>query len=172
MLGRRFSGGGPGRYGRGFWRRLVGLFVARLQPFEFLDCVDDLGDIEERVALQADVNERGLHAGEDLRDPPLVDIANDTARLLALDEDLDDLIVLENGDPCVVVARGDDHLLVHGNNSGERAALAGRAAPIARGRRVGPKAGPTPDREHEEQDGHRDALELCEEPLNRTSPHG
>jgi hypothetical protein len=101
-------------------RRIVRILVAGLEPLEFLDSVDDLGDVEKRVTLEADVNERGLHPGEDLGDPPLVDIADDTARFLALDEDLDDLIVLEDGDPRVEVARGDDHLLVHGHNSGER----------------------------------------------------
>ena len=94
--------------------RLLVLVLARLEPVELLDGVDDLGDVQERVAFQADVNEGGLHAGEDLGDPPLVDVADHAARSLALDEDFDDLIVFENGDPRIVVARGDDHLLVHG----------------------------------------------------------
>ena len=58
-------------------RRLV--LVAGLEPVELLDGVDDLGDVEERVALEADVNKGGLHAGQDLRDPPLVDIADNAA---------------------------------------------------------------------------------------------
>ena len=54
--------------------------------------------------------------------------------ILALDEDLDDLIVLEDGDPGVVVARGDDHLLVHGNSADlrERAPLPARTADVPR----------------------------------------
>ena len=92
------------------------VFVAPLEPLEFRRG-DDLRDVEKRVALEADVNEGGLHAGEDLRDPALVDIANDTALILALDEDLDDLIVLEDRDTRVVTAGGDDHLLVHGRSS-------------------------------------------------------
>ena len=38
-------------------------------------------------------------------------------RRMQLDEDLDDLIVLEDRDPRLVIARGDDHLLVHEWNS-------------------------------------------------------
>ena len=90
------------------------LVLSRFEAVELLDGVDDLRDVEKGVPFEADVNKRGLHAGEDLRDPPLVDVADNAARTLALDEDLDDLIVLEDGDPCVVVAGGDDHLLVHG----------------------------------------------------------
>ena len=92
----------------------VVLVLSGFEAVEFLDRVDDLRDVEEGVPFESDVNERGLHAGEDLRDPPLVDVADHAARALALDEDLDDLIVLEDGDPRVVVAGGDDHLLVHG----------------------------------------------------------
>ena len=88
-----------------------------LRPFRISAGVDDLRDVEERVALEADVNKRRLHAGEDLRYPALVDVANHPALILALDEDLDDLVVLENGHARVVAVRGDDHLLVHGRSS-------------------------------------------------------
>ena len=88
-----------------------------LEALEFLDGVDDLRDVEERVALEPDVDEGRLHPGQDFRDPALVDVADHAALMLALDEDLDDLVVLEDGDPRFVVARGDDHLLVHGTHS-------------------------------------------------------
>jgi hypothetical protein len=101
--------GQRGRLGGGFL-----LLVARLEPVELLGGRDDLGDVEEGVALEADVNEGGLHAGQHLRHPALVDVANDAALAFPLDEDLDDLVVLEDGDPRVVGAGGDDHLLVHG----------------------------------------------------------
>ena len=83
----------------------VVVFVARLEALELLDGVDDFSDVEERVALEADVDERRLHPGQDLRDPALVDVADDAALILALDEDLDDLVVLEDGDARVVGAR-------------------------------------------------------------------
>ena len=91
--------------------------VSGLEAFEFLDGIDDFRDVQERVALEPDVNKGGLHAGQDFGDPALVDIADNAALPFALDENLDDLVVLENGDPCFQVAGGDDHLLVHGQNS-------------------------------------------------------
>ena len=92
------------------------VFIVAREPLEFRDGVDDFRDVEERVAFEADVNEGGLHAGENLVHPAFVDVANDPALILALDEYFDDLVVLEDGDPRLVDARGDDHLLVHGNS--------------------------------------------------------
>ena len=78
---------------------------------------DDVRHVEEAVALEADVDERRLHAGQDFRDPALVDVADDAAILLALDEQFSELVVLENGDAGFVAVRGDDHFLVHGGIS-------------------------------------------------------
>ena len=75
---------------------------------------DDVGDIEEAVAFETNVHKRRLHAGQDFRDTTLVDVADDAAVLFALDEQLSELIVLENGDTRFVAIRGDDHFLVHG----------------------------------------------------------
>jgi hypothetical protein len=63
-----------------------------------LHVLDDVGDVEERVALETDVDERGLHSGQDFRDAALVDVADDGALALALDPQLDDLPFVENGD--------------------------------------------------------------------------
>src|SRR5207237_7309956 len=90
------------------------------EAFEFLDGVDDLRNVQERVALEPDIDERRLHPRQDLRDASLVDVADDPALILALDEDLDDLVVRENGHARVVARRGDDHLLVHANDSSMR----------------------------------------------------
>ena len=78
---------------------------------------DDVRDVQEGVAFETEVNERRLHPRQDLRDPALVDVADDAARLLALDEDFDDLIVLEDRHAGLVAGRGDDHLLVHACDS-------------------------------------------------------
>jgi hypothetical protein len=94
--------------------RLV--LVAGFETVELFDRVDDFRYVEKRIALEAYVNERGLHAGQNFRDPPLVDVPDHTALPLALDENLDDLILLEDRDACVVIAGGDDHLLVHWNS--------------------------------------------------------
>ena len=45
------------------------VLVARFEPLELLERVDDVGDVEEAVALEADVDERRLHAGQDLARP-------------------------------------------------------------------------------------------------------
>ena len=75
--------------------------------------VHHVGDVEEAVALEAEVDERGLHAGQHFRDPALVDVADHAAVALALDEDLRDQVVLEDGHHGLVAVRGDDHLLIH-----------------------------------------------------------
>ena len=88
------------------------VLVARVEPLEFLDRVDDVRDVEEAVALEADVNERALHAGQHFRDPALVDIPDDAAMPLPLDEDLGHEILLENGDHRLVAVGRDDHFLL------------------------------------------------------------
>ncbi len=49
---------------------------------------DDLVDVEEAVALEADVDEGGLHAGQDVVDLALVDVADDRTPAAALDVEL------------------------------------------------------------------------------------
>ena len=49
--------------------------------------------MEEPVALQADVHERGLHAGEDVVHHSLVDVADDRPLVSPLDVELCDLQV-------------------------------------------------------------------------------
>jgi hypothetical protein len=51
---------------------------------------DDLVDVEEPVSLEADVDESGLHAGQDVVDDALVDVAYDRSRASALDIELGD----------------------------------------------------------------------------------
>ena len=91
--------------------RLV-VFVAG-ELVELDERVDDVGDVEEAVALEAEVDEGGLHAGQHFRDPALVDVTDDAAVPLALDENLRDEVVFENGHHGLVAVGGDDHLLRH-----------------------------------------------------------
>jgi hypothetical protein len=90
-----------------------GLAVAGFELIELVGRADDVGDVEEPVTLQAEIDEGRLHPGQHLRDPALVDVPDHAAIALALDEELDHLVVLENRDHRFVVVRGDDHLLVH-----------------------------------------------------------
>ena len=48
----------------------------------------DLVDVQEAVLVEADVDERGLEAGEDVVDAALVDVADDRAAAAALEVDL------------------------------------------------------------------------------------
>jgi hypothetical protein len=85
--------------------------------FVVLERLEHVRHVEERVAVEADVNEGRLHAGQHFRHPALVDVARDPARSLALDEDLGNLIVLEDGHARLVAVRGDNHLPAHAQNS-------------------------------------------------------
>ena len=89
------------------------LVFARLEAVELLDGVDDVGDVEEAVALEADVDERRLHPRQHLRHASLVDVADDAPLALALDEDLGHQVILENGHHRLVPVRGDNHFFVH-----------------------------------------------------------
>ena len=72
----------------------------------------DVGEGEVGVALQADVDEGGVHAGQDVLDDALEDGADDP--LLALDAVLGQLAVLEEGDAGLAVGDVDDDLLGEG----------------------------------------------------------
>src|SRR5262249_38163726 len=93
------------------------LRVVLVVEFVELLRVDHIVDIEEPVALEAEVDEGGLHAGQNLRHAPLVDVADDAALALALDEDFGDEIVLEDGHHGLVAVRGGVQLLLHFTNS-------------------------------------------------------
>src|SRR5206468_3435927 len=55
---------------------------------------NDLVDVQEPVAVEADVDERRLHAGEHVVDHSLVDVADDRPLAAALDVELGDLEVV------------------------------------------------------------------------------
>ena len=75
--------------------------------------LEHVGRVEEGVALQAEVHEGGLHAGEDARHRPLVDGAHDAAVRLALEEELGHHAVLEEGDPGLAGVGADDEVSGH-----------------------------------------------------------
>ena len=75
---------------------------------------DDLVDVQEAVLLEADVDERRLHPGQDVVDDALVDVAGDRAASRPLEVDLDDLPVLEHRDALLADVDRDEHLLAHG----------------------------------------------------------
>ena len=105
--------------------RTVALFVAVLAAvldsilvvtgefLEFEERVEHFRDVEKAVALEPDVDEGGLHAGQHLRHPALVDVADDAAVPLPFHEDFSHKVVFEDRHNRLVAVGGDDHLLVH-----------------------------------------------------------
>ena len=87
---------------------------------------DDLVDVEEAVLLEADLDERGLHAREDVVDGALVDVAGDRAALGALEVDLGGPVVLEDGDALLADVDRDEELAL---GLGKRRAALRLAAP-------------------------------------------
>ena len=71
---------------------------------------DDLVDVEEAVLLEADLDERGLHARQHVVDDAEVDVPGDRAALGPLEVDLGDLVVLEHGDALLARVDRDDEL--------------------------------------------------------------
>ncbi len=72
------------------WMSAVRRFVDRLVELAVLADrgMHDVRSVQERRALQADVDERGLHARQHARHAALVDIADQPAAVGALEEDL------------------------------------------------------------------------------------
>ena len=73
----------------------------------------DVLDVEEGVAVEADRDERGLHAGQHAVNPAEVDVADEALPAPALVEDLDDAAVLEEGDARLGRRRVDEELFPH-----------------------------------------------------------
>ena len=99
---------------------------------------DDLVDVEEAVLLEADLDERGLHPGQDVVDLAEVDVARDRPALRPLEVDLGDLVVLEHGDALLADVDGDDQLALRRRQ--RRAARRLAPAAVARSRRGGAPA--------------------------------
>src|SRR4029453_3590518 len=78
---------------------------------------------------EADLDERGLHPGEDVVDDALVDVPGDRALLGPLEVDLGDAVVLEHGDAALAGVDREEELALRLR---ERGALRRGAAPRLR----------------------------------------
>ncbi len=107
----------------------VGDLLAVPGPLELGD--DDLVDVEEPVLLEADLDERRLHAGQHVVDRAQVDVPRDRPPLGALEVDLRDLVVLEQGDALLADVDGDQQLALRRRQW--RAALRRTPAVLAAG---------------------------------------
>src|SRR5262249_40507777 len=74
----------------------------------------DVGDVEEAVAADAEVHERRLDARLDVDDPPLVDVPDVALVAGALDVQLFEDAVLQDGDAALLGLEDvDEHFLFH-----------------------------------------------------------
>ena len=69
-------------------QRLVMLLV-RLAVLVILEVFEDVADVEKRIAVEADVHESRLHAGEDACDFSFVNAADESEFFFPLDVNLD-----------------------------------------------------------------------------------
>jgi hypothetical protein len=76
--------------------------------FIFLEVFENIADVEESVAVQADIHEGGLHAGQDAVDSALVNAANERELFFALDIDFYELTFFQNRDSPFMGGCGDN----------------------------------------------------------------
>src|SRR5262249_9621189 len=76
--------------------------------------------VQEGVLREADVDERGLHAGQDVRHDTFVDAPHDRAMAMPLEIELGEEITLLDSDPGFAEARIDDDTFAHGSTSPTR----------------------------------------------------
>src|SRR5277367_6179764 len=69
--------------------RSRGCVCVRMAVIVVFEIFEDIADVEESIAIEADVNESGLHAGEDAGDSAFVDAADEGELFFALDVNFD-----------------------------------------------------------------------------------
>ena len=87
--------------------------IGRWLAVAVLAMLPDVGDVQERRALEADVDEGRLHAGQHARDPAEVDVADQPARARALDVQLLHHALLEHRDARFLRRDVDQDFLRH-----------------------------------------------------------
>ena len=83
-----------------------------------LAMLPDVGDVQERGALEADLDERALHAGQHARDAAEVDVADEPARARALDVELLHDALLEHRDAGFLGSYVDKDFMSHRSDEG------------------------------------------------------
>ncbi len=78
-----------------------------------LPMLPDVGDVQERGALEADLDERRLHARQHARDAAEVDVADQPARARALHVQLLDHALLEHRHPRFLRRDVDEDFVAH-----------------------------------------------------------
>ena len=92
---------------------VIGLVLGEHHPLVLAEVGDEVAGVEEGVLGQADVDERGLHARQDVGDDALIDVPDDGAMSTALDEELGEDAAVEDGDAGLADSGIDDDLACH-----------------------------------------------------------
>ena len=79
-----------------------------------LAVLPDVGDVQERGALESDLDERRLHSRQDARDPAQIDVADQAARAGALDVQLLHDALLEHRYARLLRRDVDEDVVTHG----------------------------------------------------------
>lgn len=103
----------------------------------------DVGDVQERRALEADVDECRLHAGQHAHDLAEIDVADPPARQRALDVKLLHRALLDECDPRFLRREVDQDFFVHGGIQKATRAARNSAAVSKRGRPMIPEWEPS-----------------------------
>ena len=88
--------------------------------------------VEEGVALEAEIDERRLHAGQHARHAALVQVADQAAVAVALERELGEAVVLEHGDPRLVRIALDQERLLDGQRFTQRRKSTPRMRPVTK----------------------------------------
>jgi hypothetical protein len=89
-LANRFAGQNFRRDGRGTLRRGVTVRIAMpMAMIVILKIFENVADVQEGIAVEADINEGGLHAGEDASNAAFVDATDQREFFFALDINFD-----------------------------------------------------------------------------------
>src|SRR5262249_12645878 len=95
------------------------VFDSRYDLLVLLSILEEVGNIEEGVALQTDVDEGRLHPRQNLRHLPFIDVADYALRTMPFDVVLDEFVILEYGEFGFLCSRGNDQLFLHRRSCAE-----------------------------------------------------
>ncbi|HEV8121460.1 MAG TPA: hypothetical protein VGQ67_10745, partial [Candidatus Polarisedimenticolia bacterium] len=71
---------------------------------------------QEAILLETEIDESGLHAGKDVAHPPEIDVSVQRARRVALHPQLDERVVLDQGDAALAREAVDQEAAAQGGS--------------------------------------------------------
>jgi hypothetical protein len=93
--------------------------------------LEEIRGVEERALLESDIDERGLDAGKDRFYASKIDVPDHATMVRAIDQQLNEPVVLQNGHPRLARGAVDQDLALHADRL--RGRRAWRARPPKRG---------------------------------------